>query len=436
MTPEIVGLVGIVVLVVLAFVGVPVFISMLAVSFVGTWMVAGSSVALGLMTTTPYVKTTSYVFSALPMFILMGSFASGAGIAQEAYRVAVLWLGGLRGGLAMATTVGCAFFSACSGSSISTTAIFTRVSLPEMLSRGYRPSLASASIATAGTLAVMIPPSGLMVIYSFITEVSLGKLLLAGVVPGFILTILFCIAIYVQVLIDPNIAPKAPSGATLREKISSMKMLTGVAIIAASLIGGIYTGIFTPTEAGAAGALVTLLIGLARRRLTSRSAFVNALADTAYTTGLIFALLIASMIFGRFFAFVGLTDQVIDFLTSLPVSPTWIVVLLMVMYFILGMFMDEIPMLTLTLPIVFPAVEALGIDGVWFGVLMVLATQLGMIAPPVGIMVFTVKAIAGDTVSLGEIYRGVTPFLIATWVMVILLLIYPEIALFLPNNVF
>jgi tripartite ATP-independent transporter DctM subunit len=436
MTPELIGIVSIAVLVILAFVGVPVFISMLAVSVVGTWIVAGSSVALGLLTTTPYVKTTSYVFSALPMFILMGSFASGAGIAQEAYRVAVLWLGGLRGGLAMATTVGCAFFSACSGSSISTTAIFTRVSLPEMLSRGYRPSLASASIATAGTLAVMIPPSGLMVIYSFITEVSLGKLLLAGVIPGVILTILFCIAIYLQVLINPSIAPKLPGRATLREKISSMKLLTGVAIVAASLIGGIYTGIFTPTEAGAAGALVTLVIGLARRRLTNRSAMVSALVDTAYTTGLIFALLIASMIFGRFFAFVGLTDQVIDFLTSLPVSPTWIIVLLMVMYFILGMFMDEIPMLTLTLPIVYPAIEALGIDGVWFGVLMVLATQLGMIAPPVGIMVFTVKAIAGESVTLGEIYRGVTPFLIATWAMVILLLIYPEITLFLPNNVF
>ena len=421
---------------VLLALGVHVAISMFVVGFLGFLAVSlkweGS---MGLLATTPYAVGAVFTFSVLPLFILMGHFAFHGGLTEGIYVAAYKWLGRLPGGLAIATTFACAAFAAASGSSLATAATFTRVSLPEMLKYGYDKRLASAVIATSGTLAIMIPPSAGMVIYGIITESSIARLLIAGIFPGLLGALSYIAVVLIRVKLNPSIAPKPPEQFTWGQRIRALKDMWALPILVLVVMGAIYTGVATPTEAGALGALGAFLIALSARRLNKQT-IGGALLDTAQTTAMIFLIIIGAMVFGRFLAISRVGPTFVEFVTGADVPSIVVIIAFMFMYLVLGMFMDAVAMMAITLPIVFPVVMALGYSDVWFGVLVVKSVELGLTTPPVGMNVYVVKSVAGDTVALEDIFIGLIPFILADAVVISLLVAFPFISLWLPGTMF
>ncbi|MBU1314537.1 MAG: TRAP transporter large permease [Alphaproteobacteria bacterium] len=414
--------------------GINVMVVLGLVGAFGLAALVGFNAATALMSTVFFETTHSFHFSVIPLFLLMGFFAMRAGLGEDLFEATTKWMGNLKGGLAISTTLGAAAFGAASGSSVGTATVFTKLALPQMLDRGYDKSLASASIAIAGTLAVMIPPSALVVVYGILTDSSIGALLIAGFIPGIIFALMLCLAIWLTVLRRPELAPVDRTPYTLREKLVSLRLAGPLVLVIFCIVAGLYVGIFTPTEAGGVGAGLTFLLAVVRHRGLGGVRIGETLMETIRTSAMIFAILISALLFSKFLALSGVTNALGGFLTGLDVAPWIIVVLISLIYLALGMMMDAPALLAVTLPITHPVMMNLGYDPIWFGVFVVLLVEIGAVTPPVGINCFVVQAASGGRVKLEDVFRGLIPFVLAGFAMLVLLYLVPDIALFLPSR--
>lgn len=430
---ETIGLIGIVVMLVLLALRMPIGIAMLLVGAVGFLVVhpGGLPVTLHMLGSYPYGYAAVYELAVIPLFVLMGNVAAVSGMGRDLFATAYAWVGHWRGGLASATIVSCAGFAALSGSSVASAVTMGRVCLPEMKRYNYDPRLATGTVAAGGTLGILIPPSTAFIVYAILTEQSIGKLLLAGFLPGILLTVLFVVTISIWTRMNPDLGPRGPV-ATWPERVRALgKGGPMIGIVIAS-IGGIYLGVFTPSEAAAVGAFLALLYAIYRRSLGDGN-FSFVLLETVKITAFVFLVLIGALVFGPFLAITGLPQQVAAWLTSFDVPAFVILIMLMVLYVFLGMFLEGFSILVLTLPIVIPIVQALGYDLIWFGVLMVILLEMGLISPPVGINVFVVKGLVPD-VPLTQVFAGIFPFWFAMIVALIFIILFPQIALYIPNQ--
>ncbi len=414
--------------------GVNVMVALGLVGALGLASIAGFGGATTMLSTVFFDTTHSFHFSVIPLFLLMGFFAMRAGLGADMFEAATKWLGNIRGGLAISSTIGAAAFGAASGSSVGTATVFTKIALPEMLDRGYAKSLASSSIAIAGTLAVMIPPSALVVVYGILTDSSIGGLLIAGAIPGVVFALLLCLATYITVLRHPDLAPVSRVDATWTERVLALRLAGPLLLIIGAIISGLYLGVFTPTEAGAVGAMLTMLLAVVRHRSIAALELRKTLVDTVKTSGMIFAIIISALVFSKFLALSGVAGAVGSFLVGLDVNRWVVVALIVVIYLLLGMMMDAPALLAITLPITHPVMMQLGFDPIWFGVFVVLLVEIGAVTPPVGINCFVVQAASEGRVQLEDVFRGLIPFVLAGLVMLLLLCLVPEMALFLPQT--
>lgn len=429
MDPMIVGIIGLGVLIVLLFSGLQIGIAMGLVGFVGFALLIGFEPALGLLKTVPYTTFAHYSLSVIPLFILMGAFAFTAGMSEDLYMAVYKWMGHFRGGLAMATVVACAFFAAISGSSLATAATLGAVALPEMKRFKYDDGLATGAVAAGGSIGILIPPSVILIIYGIITEQSIGKLFLAGFIPGVMETVFYIFTIAYLTYFKPHHGPRGPK-TTFREKIAALKKIWEVVLLFIVVIGGIYKGVFTPTEAAGIGAFGTFIFALVRGKM-NWVVFKDSLASTSKTTGMLFMIILGAMILGYFLSVTQLPSNIAGSIAEMPVNRYVILVFVLVITLALGCVMDSMAIVLLTIPVFYPLIVRLGFDPIWFGILVVRVTEMGLITPPVGLNVFIIKGISG--VPIGTIFRGVFPHLIADAIQVAFLIAFPQIVLFLPN---
>jgi len=427
---EAIGAIGLVVMLALLALRMPIGIAMFLVGSVGFAVLNGVDAALMALGTYPYSYAAYYDLAVIPLFVLMGSIASACGMGQALFAAAYAWVGHWRGGLASATILSCAGFAAVSGSSVASAVTMGRVCLPEMRRYRYDGGLAAGTVAAGGTLGILIPPSTAFVIYGILTEQSIGKLLLAGVLPGLLLTLLFVITIMIWTALRPELGP-AGERSSFPERWRALGRSAPMLALVFASIGGIYAGVFTPAEAAAVGAFLALGWAWATGHLT-RAVLEQVLLDTVRTTAMVFLILMGALVFGPFLALSGLPGRIADLLTTASLAPFVVLLLIMALYLVLGMFLEGFSMLVLTLPIVIPIVKALGYDLIWFGVIMVILLEMGLISPPVGMNVFVVKGLVPDT-SMGAIFRAITPFWVAMIVCVALIVALPDIALMIPN---
>ena len=431
MTPELIGLLGIAVLLGLLALRVPVAIAMFLVGLAGVAILRNERVALSFLSSESFSIASNADLLVIPLFILMGNVATESGMSRRLYDAAYAWIGHWRGGLASATVIGSGGFAALSGSSVASALTMGRVSLGEMERFRYSPRLSCGSVAAGGTLGILIPPSTGFVLYAILTQESIGRLFLAGVLPGLLLIALFVGTILILTTINPALGPKGPVSTWAERGRASVRSLPLILLVLTT-IGGIYGGFFSPTEAAGIGALIAIAYGLVTRNL-SFTGLYRALIDSVSTTAVVMLILIAAHVFGPFLALSHLSTAVGNFLTSLPIGPYGVLILILASYLVLGCFMEGYAMLVLTMPIFFPVVTGLGFDPIWFGVVVVVMLEMGLITPPVGINVFIVKSVA-PKVELAEIFKGVLPFLVAMVVLVGLLIAFPQIALILPDT--
>lgn len=429
MSPSTIGFIGICVLIILILSRMHIGICMGLVGFVGFACVAGIEPALGILKTVPYTTFASEDLSVIPLFILMGSFAFAAGMSEDLYGAVHKLFGSLRGGLAMATVAACACFAAISGSSLATAATLGRVAMPEMRKYKYDPGLATGSIAAGGCIGILIPPSVILIIYGILTEQSIGQLFLAGFIPGILEAIFYIITIAIMVYRKPTLGPPGPK-TTAREKIFALTKTWEVAVIFLLVIGGLYTGLFTPTEAAGIGAFVTFCFSLIRKKMNWHN-FKTSLTDTMQTSGMLFLIVLGAMLLGYFFSITHLPFELSSAVSALPVNRYVILILILIVILILGCLMDSLAIVLLTVPVFYPLIISLDFNPVWFGILVVRVTEMGLITPPVGLNVFIIKGITN--VPMETIFRGVLPFLIADVCELVVLIIFPQITLFLPN---
>lgn len=433
MSDLMIGFLGILLLLVSILLGAPIMMALTGVGFVGIMLLSGFVPALSTLGTLYYNVASGFHFSVVPMFLLMGFFAMRAGIGIDLFDACTKWLGRLPGGLAIASTGAAAAFGAASGSSVGTATLFTKLALPEMVQRGYNRGLAAASIAIAGTLAVLIPPSALMVVYGILTNSAIGKLLIAGILPGIIFALLLGATILLIALVKPKRAPADERKYTWRDRIWSLRMVGPLFAVIAIMMGGLYGGVFTPTEAGGLGALVTFVMAFARQRSLRALELGKTLLETVSLTAMIFAIIIGGLLFARFLALSGASGLVRDILVNGGLSVWVVVAIVTAVYLVFGMLMDAPSLLAISLPITHPVMMALGFDPLWFGVYVIILAEIGAITPPVGINCFVVKGAAGNLVTLEEIFGGLWPFIAASAVMLALMLTFPEMALYLPR---
>jgi tripartite ATP-independent transporter DctM subunit len=409
----------------------PIGIAMLLVGFVGFAYLNGLPPALAALGSAAYSYSAVYDLAVIPLFVLMGNCAGASGMSRELFNAAYAWVGHWRGGLASATIVACAGFAAVSGSSVASAVTMGRVCLPEMERYKYDPGLATGTVAAGGTLGILIPPSTAFVIYGILTEQSIGRLLLAGFLPGILLAALFILTITIWTRFRPELGPPGPR-ATRQERIQTLSRSGPMVAIVAISIGGIYLGVFTPSEAAAIGAFLSLAYALYRRSLGGGT-LATILLDTVKTTSFVFLILIGAFVFGPFLALSGLPEQLAQSIAGLPVPRMVILIILMAIYVLLGMFLEGFSILVLTMPIVIPIMAKLNFDLIWFGVLMVIVLEMGLISPPVGINVFVVKGLVPH-VPMGKIFKGILPFWVAMGVCLALIIAFPQIALLIPNS--
>jgi tripartite ATP-independent transporter DctM subunit len=425
-----VGILGIVVLLFLFVMRVPVAFSMAIVGFLGFSYLTNPQAGLRVLSRDIFEQFSSYSLSCIPMFILMGCFAFASGISKRLYHTTYAWLGHIRGGLIMATVMACAGFGAICGSSAATAATMGKIAIPEMKKYRYDDTLATGSVASAGTLGIMIPPSTVFLIYGILTEQSIGKLFIAGVFPGILLAILMMITVAILCWRNPNLAP--PGDPT--DWIGKFKSLTGIIetlLLFVFVIGGLFLGWFSPTQAGAIGAGGALVIGLVRREL-NWGLFFNAVKDALQTSCMVIFCVTGAIVFGHFMAVSRITFELADWVAGLQYSRMTIMSFIVIFYFLGGTFMDSMGLIVLTIPIFYPLVQKMGFDPIWFGVIIVLVAEMGVISPPEGVNVFVIKSIAPE-VPLQSIFKGVLPFLAAMIVCTIIIMIFPIIATFLPS---
>ena len=423
------SIIGTVVILALVFLRVPIAFAMGIVGFVGLWILGDLTPALSLVGQITYSTARNYEFSVLPLFILMGNFVNHAGLSKDLYAASNAFLGHLRGGLAMATIVACGGFASVCGSSLATAATFSKVAMPSMRRYGYADSLATGVIAAGGTLGILIPPSVVMVIYGFLTEASIGRLFAAGVLPGMVAISFYIAAIQVIIGLRPKLGPPAER-TPWRERWRALSKVWGVLALFVLVMGGIYGGFFTPTEAAGMGAfgafLMALLKGMRWRQLR------DVLADSAMTSAILLTILIGALIFANFVNTAGFPKALIEFVRSLHVAPIMVIVAILVIYLILGCILESISMILLTVPVFFPLILDMGYDLVWFGIIVVCVTEISFLTPPIGMNVFVLRAMLPD-VSTGTIFRGVTPFFIADIFRLAVLVAFPIISLILPR---
>lgn len=397
----------------------------------GTMWLISSDSALALLGQTAYETAITYDLSIVPLFVLMGYLATNSGLSEALYRACNTWLGSFRGGLALATIGGCGAFAAICGSSLATAATMSQIALPEMRRYNYDERLATGAIAAGGTIGILIPPSVILVIYGILTETNIGHLFLAGIIPGMLLVLFFMITIMIVTRIDPTLGPRGEK-TTFAEKIRAVKDVWGTALLFMLVIGGIYLGVFTPTEAAGIGAMGALGLGLVARRMSVKK-FMNCLLETVKTTSMIFTILIGAILFNNFLVLSDVPSEIGEWVSSLPLGPHSILLVILLIYLVLGCALDALAMILLTVPIFFPIVANLGFDPIWFGVIVVLVVELGMISPPIGMNVFVIKGIAPE-VPIGQIYLGVLPFVIALMLLIVVLVIFPGLATWLPST--
>jgi C4-dicarboxylate transporter, DctM subunit len=424
------ALVGFAAFLALAFLRVPMAFAMGIVGFVGFAYKVNLNAAAAMIGQTTYETGLSYTLSVIPLFILMGNFVVRARMSEELYRAAYTFFGHLRGGLAMSTVIACAGFGAICGSSIATAATFTKVAYPSMRKFGYKDALAAGAIAGGGTLGILIPPSTIMVIYGIMTETNIGKVFVAGILPGIIATLLLCLAVRWITWRDPDAGPpgERSSGA---QRLDAVKRVWPVVLLFVLVIGGIYAGVFTATEGAGIGAGGAFVFALARRALTWKI-LIEVLIESARTTSMLFMILIGALIFANFINYTSMPADLKDFAAQFKSTPWLVVAAICVIYVVLGTAMEELSMILLTVPLFFPMVIGLGYDPVWFGIVVVIVVQIGLISPPVGMNIFVVKNLIRH-LSISTVFRGVTPFTVALVAMLAIIVVFPQLATFLPG---
>ncbi|HSD53698.1 MAG TPA: TRAP transporter large permease [Burkholderiales bacterium] len=427
---DLVAVLGFVLMFVLMVLRVPIGVAMGIAGVLGYGVLSGWGPAFALLGQVPLSTVTDYKLAVIPMFILMGSFAAAAGMSRELFRAGNAWFGHWRGGLAIASIAACGGFAAINGSSVATAATMSNVALPEMRRAGYDPGTAAGVIAAGGTLGIMIPPSVIFVLYGIMTETDIGKLFAAGVLPGLLAVTMYTITVQILARRSPGLMPRGAMH-TWRERFQSLRNVWDTALLFLFVLGGIYGGWFLVDEAAAMGAIGALALGLARGRL-NRLAIVHCLVDSLRVSAAIMVIVIGAYLFGYFLTITQATQKIVAFMVHLPVGAYGVLALILAGYFILGAIMDELAMILLTVPIVFPVIIQLGFDPVWFGVIIVMAVTLGLICPPVGMNVFVINSIARD-ISLVRIYRGTMPFIASDLLRLAILSAFPAISLLLPR---
>jgi C4-dicarboxylate transporter DctM subunit len=430
-SPDTVAVLGFVALFALMLLRVPVGMAMGLVGVVGYAYLVGGGPALKQVGTTSMRTVTSYQFGVIPMFLLMGAFVSASGVSRELFRAANTLVGHWRGGLGLATVFACGGFAAISGSSVATAATFSTVAYPEMRRYNYPQSFATGVIAAGGTLGAMLPPSTVLAVYGLITQQDVGKLFMAGIMPGLLAMVMYMATISIIVRVRPDYLPVVPK-ASRAERLQAMRDVWAPVLLFVFVIGGLYGGVFTPTEAGGVGASGAFILGVLRGRL-GKSEIRASLLQATRTAAAVFTVLIGALLFGYFLTITQVPQKVTGFLTGLGIGPYGILAIIMVMYLILGCLMDAMAMIILTVPIIFPVVTELGFDPIWFGVIIVMTVELGLIHPPVGMNVFVIKSVVQD-VSFSSIFKGVLPFIATDILRLIILIAFPIIALWLPNS--
>ena len=419
---------------ILAALRMPLAFAMGVVGAAGVALIKGPNTFLYIIGNAPFETLNNYALSVLPMFILMGALAVRTGLAKDLVQFANGFVGHFRGGLAMAGVIACAGFGAVSGSNLATLSTMSKITVPEMLRRGYSPRLAAGTLASASTLDILIPPSIPMVIYATMTETSIGRMLAGGIIPGVILTVMFVVAIRIWVWINPSIAPEAIKPLSWRDRLTLLRGVWGVSIVFVVMMAGMYVGYFSPTEAAGVGAFGILVVGLIERRLTWAD-FVSSVRETVHLSAIIFLILIGIGLFQFLMDSVGMQRALQEVLAQTNLPAWGIMTIIVIGLILLGCVMDATTILFVTTPLLFPTVIALGYDGIWFGVIMVMLIQLGLIHPPFGLNVFIMAALIKE-VKVGEAFWGCVPFVIADVLMIAACLAFPQIILWLPNQMF
>ncbi len=429
MDPTTIAIAVMVLLFVFLAAGMPIGFAMAGAGFLGSLLLIDLNAALSLLGQTAYETPITYDLSVVPLFVLMGYFATNSGLSEGLYRACYTWLGHRRGGLALATIGGCGAFAAICGSSLATAATMSQVALPEMQRYKYDDRLATGSIAAGGTIGILIPPSVILVLYGILTETSISELFLAGIVPGILTVIFFMITVSILTHFYPKLGPRGEAMSAM-DKVRALKDVWGTVLLFTLVIGGIYLGVFSPTEAAGIGAMGALGLALLARRMTVKI-FFRCLLDTVKTSAMIFTILIGAIMFNNFLVLSAVPDALGEWITTLPLGPHGILIVILLIYLVLGCALDSLAMILLTIPIFFPVVQNLQFDAVWFGIIVVMVVELGLITPPIGMNVFIIKGMVPN-VPLSAIYIGVLPFVVAQILLIVLLMALPTLALWLP----
>lgn len=432
MTPLQIAFFGMAAIILLISLRVRIGVALALVSFVGIWAIRGFDVAVTMLRTTPFEFAAHWSLSAIPMFLLMGAVAYHSRVTEQIFRAAQLWLGGLPGGLAVAANWACAGFAAASGASIATAAAMGRITVPEMIRAGYDKGLATGVVASAGTLGIMIPPSIAMILYGIFAEVSIAKLFIAGILPGILTATIYAAMIVIRCMIKPELAPRTALVTNWTERGRAILDAWPLPALVLGIICGLYSGLITATEAGAGGALLAIVIAFIQRRMTWR-VLVDSVVEALTNTAKIFFIAFAAVLLSRFLSLSGLPNFLIDSIGSWATDPLLLVLLAVVIYIVLGMFLDPIGLMLLTLPLFLPLFQAAGLDLIWIGVLVVKFIEIGLITPPVGMNVYVINSVTANDVRLETIFRGVVWFLLCEVIVVTLLIAFPSISLFLPG---
>ncbi len=435
MSPTLIGIIGTLSMILLFLTRMPVAFVMAVVGFVGFSTLTTYSAGLALLPRNIFEVFNSYDLTTIPLFILMGQLGFNSGISKRLYNAGYKFMGSTRGGLAMATVSACTAFGAVCGSSPATAATMATVGLPEMKRYKYNDELATGSVASGGGIGMIMPPSVVLIIYGILTEQSIGELFVAGIFPALLVTLLFIVSIYIRCTISPDQGPKGESF-SWKEKFKALLGLGETLAVFTLVIGGIFQGFFTPTEAAAVGAFGVLLIAVVRRQITW-AGFVNSLMETLKTSCMVMMLIAGAVIFGKFLAITRIPFEIAGWINALDMAPYLVMAVIILIYFFGGCFMDALAFVTLTVPIFFPVVQELGYDPIWFGIIIVMVTEMGVITPPVGINVYVVYGVAKnifkEEIPLEKIFKGIFPFLLAVIAGIIILILFPQIILFLPN---
>ncbi|WP_323010632.1 TRAP transporter large permease [Paracoccus sp. (in: a-proteobacteria)] len=435
MEPITIGIIVVLALLSLLTIGVPVGLAMSGVSLAGMAIFVSDSFMMTTAKTLPFAVSSNYAYVVVPMFILMGTLTAVTGTTSELYTAAHRWTSGMRGGLYFATTLAAGGFGAINGSTVVSSSLFTRIALPEMLRFGYPKTFSAGCIAASGTFAALIPPSLAMVIYGLLTNESVGRLLMAGLLPGLLTIAIYFVGIAILVRFGKDVAPMHREKFTLKEKMQSLRGLWAILILVVIVMGGIYSGVMFPSAAGAAGAGGALLIGLIRWRLSGQSLW-QALIDTLITTGVLFLIIIGGLFLSRLLLVTGFVREISSIVTEEGISPVFFIVALVAIYIVLGMFLDGVSMMVMTIPFIYPVAMSLGMDPIWFAVLVIKLVEIGAITPPVGLNLFAVIAASDGKINSRLVFRGILPFLVLEIITLSLIIAFPAISTWLPNMMY